>query len=60
MYVTPAITAAPTLAPITFHFDFLSPFGFFARQRSDDLAARPGREVADESPAGAGRLVVQR
>ena len=31
--------------PIEFHFDFISPFGFFASLRIDDMAARHGRET---------------
>lgn len=32
-----------TAQPIEFHFDFISPFGYFASLRIDDLAARHGR-----------------
>ncbi len=35
--------AAPR--PIRFYFDFISPFGYFASLRIDDLARRHGREV---------------
>lgn len=31
--------------PIDFYFDFISPFGYFAARRIDDLAARHGRTV---------------
>jgi len=31
--------------PIEFHFDFISPFGFFASLRIDEMAARHGREA---------------
>jgi 2-hydroxychromene-2-carboxylate isomerase len=31
--------------PITFWFDFISPFGWFASLRIDEIAARHGREV---------------
>ena len=34
-----------TAQPIEFHFDFISPFGYFASLRIDDLAARNGRTV---------------
>lgn len=34
-----------TPAPIEFYFDFISPFGYFASLRIDDLAARHGRTV---------------
>jgi len=30
---------------VRFHFDFISPFGYFASLRIDELAARHGREV---------------
>lgn len=33
-------------APLKFHFDFISPFGYFASLRIEDLAARHGRGVA--------------
>jgi 2-hydroxychromene-2-carboxylate isomerase len=36
---------AVTPAPIQFYFDFISPFGYFASLRIDDLAERHGREV---------------
>ncbi|MBT9462908.1 2-hydroxychromene-2-carboxylate isomerase [Hydrogenophaga sp.] len=32
-------------APLKFHFDFISPFGYFASLRIEDLAARHGRGV---------------
>jgi 2-hydroxychromene-2-carboxylate isomerase len=32
-------------SPVLFHFDFSSPYGYFAAQRIDALAARHGREV---------------
>ncbi len=32
-------------APIQFHFDFISPYGYFASLRIEDLAARHGRAV---------------
>jgi 2-hydroxychromene-2-carboxylate isomerase len=32
-------------APIEFHFDFISPFGYFASLRIDALAAKYGRSV---------------
>ncbi|HEY8358354.1 MAG TPA: 2-hydroxychromene-2-carboxylate isomerase [Ramlibacter sp.] len=32
-------------APLLFHFDFISPYGYFASLRIEDLAARHGREV---------------
>ncbi|MGX1307611.1 2-hydroxychromene-2-carboxylate isomerase [Amorphus suaedae] len=32
-----------TAQPIEFYFDFISPFGYFASLRIDDLAARHGR-----------------
>lgn len=34
-----------TAAPIDFYFDFLSPYGYFACTRIDELAARYGRSV---------------
>ena len=34
-----------TKRPIEFYFDFISPFGYFAGLRIDDLARRHGREV---------------
>lgn len=33
------------MAPIAFYFDFISPFGYFASLRIDELGARYGREV---------------
>ncbi|HMM72095.1 MAG TPA: 2-hydroxychromene-2-carboxylate isomerase [Rhodocyclaceae bacterium] len=35
--------AAPIAAPIDFYFDFISPFGYLAAMRIDDIAARHGR-----------------
>ena len=32
-------------APLQFHFDFISPYGFFASLRIEEVAARHGREV---------------
>ncbi len=32
--------------PIEFHFDFASPFGYFAAQQIDELAERQGRDVS--------------
>jgi 2-hydroxychromene-2-carboxylate isomerase len=37
--------AAETRKPIQFYFDFISPFGYFASLRIDELARRYGREV---------------
>jgi hypothetical protein len=37
--------AGATRSPIQFHFDFISPFGYFASLRIDELARRHGREV---------------
>ncbi len=37
--------AAATLAPVRFYFDFISPFGYFASLRIDEIAARHGRQV---------------
>jgi 2-hydroxychromene-2-carboxylate isomerase len=37
--------AGATQAPIRFYFDFISPFGYFASLRIDELARRYGREV---------------
>jgi 2-hydroxychromene-2-carboxylate isomerase len=31
--------------PIAFHFDFISPYGYFASLRIEELAARHGRDV---------------
>jgi 2-hydroxychromene-2-carboxylate isomerase len=31
--------------PLLFHFDFISPYGYFASLRIEDMAARHGREV---------------
>jgi 2-hydroxychromene-2-carboxylate isomerase len=32
-------------APLVFHFDFISPYGYFASLRVEELAARHGRQV---------------
>ena len=37
--------SAETRKPIQFYFDFISPFGYFASLRIDELARRHGREV---------------
>lgn len=37
--------AEQTRKPIQFYFDFISPFGYFASLRIDELARRYGREV---------------
>lgn len=37
--------ATPNLAPIDFYFDFSSPYGYFAAEKIDALAARFGRTV---------------
>lgn len=37
--------AGETRRPIQFYFDFISPFGYFASLRIDELARRYGREV---------------
>lgn len=39
------MTAGRTDRIIDFHFDFISPFGFFASLRIDDIAARHGYSV---------------
>jgi 2-hydroxychromene-2-carboxylate isomerase len=39
------MTTAPNRQPIHFYFDFISPFGYFASLRIDELARRHGREV---------------
>ncbi len=39
------MTSAITPSPIVFYFDFISPFGFLASLRIDELAARHGREA---------------
>lgn len=44
--------------PIRFHFDFLSPFGYFASLRIDDIAARHGR-TADWHPMLIGVAVLK-
>ena len=36
---------APAPGPLHFYFDFVSPFGYFAAQRIDPLAAPHSREV---------------
>ncbi len=36
---------AATAEPIQFYFDFISPFGYFASLRIDELGRRHGREV---------------
>lgn len=37
------MTETSTKPVVEFHFDFASPFGYFAAQQIDDLAARQGR-----------------
>ena len=37
--------AEETRKPIQFYFDFISPFGYFASLRIDELGRRHGREV---------------
>jgi 2-hydroxychromene-2-carboxylate isomerase len=37
--------AGPSLAPVEFYFDFISPFGYFASLVIDDVAARHSRTV---------------
>ena len=32
-------------APLAFHFDFISPYGYFASRRIEEIAARHGRTV---------------
>ena len=32
-------------APLAFYFDFISPYGYFASLRIEELAARHGRAV---------------
>ncbi|MBX3659005.1 MAG: 2-hydroxychromene-2-carboxylate isomerase [Ramlibacter sp.] len=39
------MTATPSPGPLHFYFDFISPFGYFASLRIEDLAARHGRTV---------------
>jgi 2-hydroxychromene-2-carboxylate isomerase len=34
-----------TLPPLQFHFDFISPYGYFASLRIDEIAAKHGRTV---------------
>ena len=41
---TPSIRSM-TLQPLHFYFDFISPYGYFASLRIDDLANRHGRSV---------------
>lgn len=36
---------APSTVPLHFYFDFISPFGYFASLRIDELAAQHGRTV---------------
>jgi 2-hydroxychromene-2-carboxylate isomerase len=36
---------APAATPLHFYFDFISPYGYFASLRIDELAAQYGREV---------------
>ena len=36
---------SPTPAPLHFYFDFISPFGYFASLRIEELASRHGRSV---------------
>jgi 2-hydroxychromene-2-carboxylate isomerase len=40
-----AVDTRPSAEPIHFWFDFISPFGYFASLRIDDLAALHGRRV---------------
>lgn len=37
--------APPSSAPLHFYFDFISPFGYFASLRIEEIAARHGRSV---------------
>jgi 2-hydroxychromene-2-carboxylate isomerase len=39
------VVTAATRKPIQFYFDFISPFGYFASLRIDEIARRHGREV---------------
>jgi 2-hydroxychromene-2-carboxylate isomerase len=39
------VNATSPLSPLHFHFDFISPFGYFASLRIEELAARHGRAV---------------
>lgn len=39
------MTAAQVSGPVQFYFDFISPFGYFASLRIDELARCHGREV---------------
>ena len=32
--------------PIDFYFDFSSPYGYFASEKIDELAAKHGRQIA--------------
>lgn len=40
-----ASAMSPPPAPLHFYFDFISPFGYFASLRIEDMAARHGRTV---------------
>ena len=40
-----AMTAVQSKSPVEFYFDFISPFGYFASLRIDEMARRYGREV---------------
>ena len=42
---TTSTAPSPARPPIEFWFDFISPFGYFASLRIDDLATRHGRTV---------------
>ncbi len=54
----PAPGHATGLAPVAFHFDFISPFAYLASTQIDALAARHGRTV-DWQPVLVGVLVNQ-
>ena len=43
--VAGTLLPAEAATPIRFYFDFISPFGYFASLRIDELARRHGREV---------------
>jgi 2-hydroxychromene-2-carboxylate isomerase len=43
--ISSAVKTKPNAEPIHFWFDFISPFGYFASLRVDELAARHGRSV---------------
>jgi len=44
------MAVVPTRLPsLEFHFDFISPFGYFASLRIDEIAARHGREAEWQS-----------